>query len=296
MITTVKNSLAFIFISFILCQPLITKAQEKHEKEVSEESNNVESTFQNPLLINNQTVDILEKKDIEFTFQQRFGLIRNDNNMLGLYSPSNLRLGLDYGINDWLCIGTGVTKNKNIVDANVKLKLLQQTKSGSMPVSVVYFGEVSRCGLSEDELLNQKGEYDPLNRISYFHELMVARKFNEKLSLQAAVTYSYFNFIESEKENSNLGVSLLGRYKIHRQTSIIVDYDYPIKSTSSHLFKPNLGIGVEFATKNNMVQIFVTNCSVIANDEMRVCIDNHLNKAEFLIGFNIARKWNLSAK
>ena len=285
-----------VFLIFIFLFPLIAFAQEKKESASKPETEFVEGTFHNLVLINNQTTDILEKKEIEFSFQQRFGNIRNDIDMFGIYAISNLRLGLDYGITDRISIGAGISRCNHTGDLNLKILMFRQNKSGAMPVTVAYFGEVTRNGSAHDDFINDKGEYDPVDRISYFHELLMSRKFTERLTLQGAVTYSYFNFTEAEKNNGNLGLSFLGRYKICRETSVILDFDYPITQPEKKSIKPNLGIGLEFAAKNNQVQIFITTSSALVNDELRVSTQNDFTKTEFLLGFNISRKWDLKSK
>ena len=276
-----------IILFFLL--PVVSTAQ---EKESGSESNDVEETFRSPILINNQTVEVVGKKEIEFSYMQRFGNIKNDIDLYGIYSPANLRLGVDYGLIKNVSIGVGATKIKNIFDINAKVLLLKQNKSGTVPLTVALFGEASRSGMSQDHFMNQDGAYNSVNRLSYFTELMVARKFNDQFSLQAAFTFSYFNLIEENNSNSNVGVSVIGRYKIYHQTSVIFDYDLPVTRANPNTPKQNFGIGVEFAGKNNSLQLFISSCDAIVNSEFRVCNLNDFTKGDFLIGFNISRKWD----
>ncbi len=275
-----------ILLLFLL--PYISNAQEKKEQS---EIELIEETFQSPILINNQTIDVVGKNCLEFSYLQRFGNINNDIDLFGLYAPANLRLGLDYGLIKNVSIGVGATKSKNIFDANTKILLLNQNTSGSKPVSVAFFAEASRSGMSERYFMNQDGQYNSLNRLSYFSELMVARKFNEQFSLQAALTFCYFNLIEENYSNSTIGLSVISRYKIYKQTSIIFDYDLPF-THSINVPKQNIGLGLEFAGKINSLQLFVSSCDAIINSEFRVCNQNDFTKGDFLIGFNISHRWS----
>ena len=267
--------------------PIISNAQEHEGKHESEE---VEGTFNGPMLIDNQTVDVVEKNELEFSFMQRFGNIKNDVDMFGLFSPENLRFGIDYGLIKNVSIGIGATKAKSIFDLNAKVVLFKQNTL-SMPVTISFFGEASRSGMSENNFINQDGEYNSMNRMSYFSELMIARKFNDQFSLQGALTYSYFNLIEETYSNSNLGVSILGRYMFHKHVALIGDYDLPL--TNNNLPKQNMGIGLEFMGKSNSLQLFVSSRNTIVNSEYRVCNPNDFKKGELLFGFNISHKWGL---
>jgi hypothetical protein len=56
--------------------------------------------------------------------------------------------------------------------------------------------------------------------------------------------------------------------------------------------KQNIGIGLAFAGKNNILQLFLTSCNAIVNSEFRVCNQNDFTKGDLLFGFNISHKWD----
>jgi hypothetical protein len=103
----------------------------------------VRATFENGVVINNQTVENSGNKSLDFIIQHRFGLIKDSKDLFGLYAPSNIRLGLNYGITDRLGLGVGATKNKYLFDFQEKYVLLKQTKEKGTPVSVTYFFDVA---------------------------------------------------------------------------------------------------------------------------------------------------------
>jgi len=269
----------------------------------------VKHTFENQVVLNNQTVECLAKKSLEFTIQHRFGLIESEEDLWGLYASSNIRLGLSYGITDKLSLGLGATKFKHQYDLQWKYLILEQTKPKGMPVSVAYFGDLSYSGQDQENFLNQEGEYKSSNRYTYFHELMVARKINSRLSIQAAGTYSYMNLIDSTQgmtDHGYMGLSFVGRYQFTPQSSVIVDFDLPLTtwdvvtetstgSTTTVNTKPypiyNLGIGYEVATSAHTFQIFVCSPNSIINQENRVYNQHDFFEGDVLFGFNITRNW-----
>jgi hypothetical protein len=184
----------------------------------------VKRTFEHAVLMNNETVENPGKKTLDFIIQHRFGNIIDETDLFGLYAPSNIRMGLMYGITDRVAIGFGATKLKRIYDLNWRITLLRQTsgKGFGTPVTVTYFGDLARRAGSHHSFKNQDNEYKQSNRISYFHELMVARKINANLSLQVAGTWSYYNIVDTGMERSYLGLSFIGRYKFSPQSSILL--------------------------------------------------------------------------
>jgi hypothetical protein len=307
-----KNIFRIQLAAILLMVPFLLFAQEAEqtEKPVKKE---VKKTFENPVLINNQTVEGMAKKSLDFMIQHRFGTIEDENDMFGLFAPSNIRLGLTYGILDRLSVGIGSTKNKRLYDLSWKYIILRQTKPGGFPVTITYYGNLARQAGSHTLFLNQDKEYKQSNRISYFHELMVARKVTNRLSLQAAGNWSYYNLVDTVgtgRDRAYLGVSFIGRYQFSPQSSIIAEFDLPITTWNTteitktgtatngtvtelvkYFPKPNPGIGYEVATSGHQFQIFVCSAAGIVNQEYRVFNQNAFFDKGILLGFNITRQW-----
>lgn len=250
-------------------------------------------TFASPVLINNQTVKNLNKKTLDFTIEHRFGIISTRKDLWGLFAPANIRLGLSYGLTKRLTVGLGVSKYKQIYDANWKLAILRQTKESGMPVTVTYFGSVGRSDLPNSSFYNDKKLYDPVDRFFYFNELMIARKFSEKLSLQVAAKYAHFNYVTVRTEHNVFGASLAGRYKFTKQSSVILEFDYPITKHEVNPQESNLSLGYEVSTGGHQFQVFAGTADNILDAQILGYNHNDFTKRQVLIGFNITRLWNL---
>ncbi len=272
------------------------KAQEQTDPPKEKTWTPVKHTFENSVLINNQTVEKPAKKTLDFIIQHRFGVIENVQDLGGLYAPSNIRLGLDYGVTKRLAVGIGTTKNKHYYDLQWKYIIMQQMAGGGFPLTIAYFGDLARSADPKDKFNNLEGNYKSANRISYFHELMIARKVNAALSLQLAGTYSYFNIVDSVvDQHAFIGTSFVGKYKFSPQSSIQIEFDYPLNVSGideNYRPKPNLGIGYEVSTSGHQFQIFICTGNGILNQETRVYNFNDFTKREILIGFNITRQWS----
>jgi hypothetical protein len=287
------------FTLSFLAAPLFLFAQEDPASQTTlPVKEYVRATFENGVAINNQTIENPGKKSLDFIIQHRFGVIKNEKDLFGFFAPSNIRLGLTYGITSRLAVGIGATKNKTLYDFQGKYIILKQTKEKGIPVSISYYGDVAKSAQDNDNFLNQEGNFKLANQVSYFHELMIARKINNKVSLQIAGTYSYFNIIDSAYgQHEFYGVSFVGKYKFSPQSSVIVDFDYLLNVSQIDEAirpKPNLGIGYELSTGSHQFQVFVCTGDAIINQESRVFNHNDFTKKEVMFGFNITRQWSFN--
>jgi hypothetical protein len=309
---SIKNIFSKLLATVLLSAPALLLAQDAELPAVPVKKE-VRKTFENIVLIDNQTVESMNKNSLDFVIQHRFGTITDENDLYGMFAPSNIRLGLTYGITKNLTAGVGATKNKRIYDLNWKYVLLRQTKPGGMPVTITYYGNLARQAGPHTQFLNQDNKYKQSNRISYFHELMVARKISSSLSVQAAGTWCYYNMVDTAgtgMDRQYLGVSFIARYQFSPQSSVIAEFDLPITTwhtttitqtgPSTNLTvtelkkyypKPNPGIGYEVATSGHQFQIFVCSAAGIINQENRVYNQNAFFDKGILIGFNITRQW-----
>ena len=295
-----KNCLIYkMLVTAIILLPAFVNAQETTATtEPAPEKEYIRAVFENGAVINNQTTQNVGKKSLDFMLQHRFGIIENDDDLFGLFAPANIRMGLNYGFTDRLSVGLGATKNKMQYDFQGKYNILRQTKGKGMPVTVAYYGDMAKSSKPSDDFKNTEGEYKNAYRFSYFHEIMISRKMNSKLSLQLAGTFSYFNLIDSAYgQHAFYGMAFAGRYKFSPQSSVVVDFGYPLNvSGIEEDYKPlpNLGIGYEVSTGSHQFQIFVCNADGIINQDINVYNRNDFFKGDIMLGFNITRQWGFN--
>lgn len=254
----------------------------------------VTGTFNAASLIDNQTIASPYKGGIEMQIQHRFSLIENIKNLYGIYGAANTRLGLNYGITDRLMIGAGTTKDYKLQDIQWKYAILQQKADNSTPVSLSYYGNLV-IDARGDENFGPEESYKFIHRISYFSQLIVARKFGEKFSMQVAPSATYFNSVpiysdSTGYKNFNLGLHVGGRYNVVGNHSLLFEYDQLLTkqdlADEDHP-KPNLSLGWEINTGTHAFQVFAANYSNIINQHNLLYNSNDFAEGEFLFGFNI---------
>ncbi|MGZ5135312.1 MAG: DUF5777 family beta-barrel protein [Flavitalea sp.] len=257
----------------------------------------VKNTFGSAIIMDNQSVIVPIKGTLEFDIQHRFGTVENGRkDVWGLFAPSNIRLGLGYSPIDKLFLGIGLTKERMQADFSAKYALLQQTTDNKVPLSVTYFGNVV---IDAREKSNFRAS---VHRFSYFNQLIIARKFTEKFSVQVAPSFSWFNNVEAyvdkdgviqqKMQNGHLAISVLGRYKISEKSAITIGYDQPLTQHLTNNPDPNICFGFETTTSAHAFQVFAGNYYGIVPQSNNVFNQNDFRERQFLIGFNITRFWN----
>jgi hypothetical protein len=286
--TCKMKKLSIILILSLFLLPL--SAQEEAVAEAT--SDPVRFTFGTSWLIDNQTIATPYKGGLEFTIHHRFSRIESISNLFGIYGAANTRLGLDYGVTERLMVGIGSTKDYKLQDIHWKYAILRQTEDNSMPVSLSYYGNFV-ADLQKKEQFGPEESYRDIHRLSYFTQLIVARKLSERFSVQAAPSVIYFNSVPvygdtAGYKNLNFGLSLGARANIKGSHYVILEYDQLLnKQDLTVQPKPNLALGWEISTATHQFQLFVANYNQLIPQRNLVFNTNNFTDGDYLVGFNI---------
>jgi hypothetical protein len=257
----------------------------------------VKNTFESLWIIDNQTVMVPIKGTFEMDFQHRFGVVKNGyKDFFGLFASSNIRLGATYSPINKLNIGLGLTKYNMTWDASAKYSILQQMTTGRWPVSVTYYGNMAIDTRPADNFIHFS------DRLTYFHQLIIARKINEKFSAEIAPSVSHTNVVNGyfsepgkvspERHHNHIAVAFNGRYKLKESMALLANYDQPLTKHKAGNPNPNISFGMEVNTSAHAFQFFVGNYYFLSPEQNNMYNKNDYTKGEFLIGFNITRLWN----
>ena len=288
----------------------------------------VKNTFQSVWIIDNQTVMVPVKKTLEMDIQHRFGTVNNGyEDFWGLFAPSNIRIGFSYVPINKLNVGFGFTKttagtipeqapssvNGPLWDGSLKYSIITQTK-GKYPVSVSYYANAAFNTKKDTAKEIYRNSSD---RLSYFHQLIIARKVTEKLSIQVAPSISHQNVVngyftkvndstlkvEPDMKFDHFAIAVSARYKLTQVLAVTLNYDQPLTKHVSNNPNPSLSFGLEVNTSSHSFQVFATNYYYLIPQTNNLYNDNSPFKytdaennkvpgGKFLIGFNITRLWN----
>lgn len=277
-----------LLIAFLVF-PLVTFAQDKKDEKKTEKVKEkpARPAFESSFIFDNPTNELLRKNALEIQMGHRFGLVSGGtNDLAGFWAPSNIRIGLSYGITDRITVGYGTTKFNRLQDFNLKLKILQQTRSAKYPISISYYGNMAVDARTKENFQFTQDRY------SYFHQLIFARRFSPNFSAQIAPSISHFNVVKNTMRNDMVAIAIGGRYKISPGTAIMVDYSQPITEFMKDNPHPGITVGFEFGTSGHAFQIFATNYNAIVPQKNYMYNTNDFLNGDILIGFNITRIYN----
>lgn len=272
----------------------------------------VRPAFESGLIFDAATTTVYPSKTLEFVLQHRFGVIntKDDNyDMAGIWGAANIRFGLDYSLTNKFNVGIGTTKFNKMQDLQLKYKLIEQTRSNSIPVTVVLYEVIGVDGSKETKwdqnpASDGSSTYKFSNRMSYFTQLIVSRRFNDQFSLQLAGAFTHYNRVDSVYNHDRISASFAGRYKFSPQMSVIVSGDFPLDITGIKDYKkdavastiiydkPNLCVGVEIATSAHAFHIYAGSANGILPQETIMWNKNDFFHGGVLIGFSMTRLWN----
>ncbi|PIQ16534.1 MAG: hypothetical protein COW67_02435 [Flavobacteriales bacterium CG18_big_fil_WC_8_21_14_2_50_32_9] len=299
-----KIMIKSIFLSFVLLCSLISFAQDDLlnmlEEEVKEEttSEKVTATFKGTKLINANTIETTKKKTLAFNITHRFGDMQigepiGYHTYYGLDNASNIRFGFEYGLTDKISIGFGRSKIQEHYDWNLKYRFLEQ-KAGGMPISAAYYTNIAITAVAKikDDAF--------VNRLSYVHQLIIASKLNNSISLEILPTLVHRNLVDqrnihptngSVDKNDLFALGLAGRFKVTKRMAFVVDYFYTFSEfrDSRNNFYDALGLGIEIETGGHVFMINVTNSAGIIENDFLPYTNSAWDKGEYKLGFNISR-------
>jgi len=300
LISALALALLFAFSSHLSAQEDLMSMLED-EADANDDSR-VYATFKTMKAVNFHTIEMVKKKSLDFRVTHRFGNMGSASgggvhNIWGLDNSDDIRISFDYGITEDLQVGFGRSKRNELIDANIKYRILAQSAQKT-PISLVL---LANFGITPKRDLN--GFYSKSSsRLNYVHQLIIARKFGERFSLELIPTHVYQNL--RIKDNSGidqpsiLALGVAARLKLTQRVALIADYAYIAsdyrRSHSSITYQDPLGVGVEIETGGHVFHLTVTNASGIVENNFLLNTTDDWTQGGMKLGFNISRVFNLN--
>lgn len=244
----------------------------------------VSSAFKALKIVNLESTKLAAKGDLYFVVAHRFGSIQDG--FEGFYGLDNAstQIKFIYGVIDGLHISAG--RSELAFDFAAKYALFSQIKNG-FPVSIAGFNSLSvNNTLKESDY--PKLEF--VNRFTYVTQLLVSRKFSEKLTLEAVPTFFYQNFVENpEQSNAQFAIGVGGRYKFSKRWSLNIDYAAHLNRATNSIYNNPLSIGFDLETGGHVFQMHFTNSQGIDEASYLARTTGDWREGDVFFGFNLAR-------
>ena len=275
-------------------------------------SEKVFATFKTTKVISAQSIETVKAKTMDFRITHRFGNIGANSNggihtLYGWDAIEDVRFSFDFGITDQLMIGIARSKVNEMLDGLVKYRFLEQTRDNKIPLTIAAYADMSFTPQRSSSFYNGtvNVKENAMHRLSYFSQVIFARKFGERFSLEVIPSYLHRNFVKAYvnadngkmDENDLFAVAVAGRFKITKRFGILADYFYTFsefrKNNPATKYYNPLALGVEIETGGHVFHINFTNASgIIENSFLPNTTDSWL-KGGYKFGFNISRVFNI---
>jgi len=255
----------------------------------------VAATFKSLRVVQSHSVETTQGGVLNVTISHRMGpLGTGPEGFFGL-DFARIRLGLDYGVTDNLDVGLERSNNDGKpASLWVKTRLLRQTTDGAVPVSVTW--------LSEGYCMTESGADLPYDltferRLSSLHQVIVARKFGDRISAQVSPTLvtRQLRPLDSDEEFA-AGVGIAGRYKLTNRVALTAEAA-PMFHGVARNWDPSMAAGVDIETGGHVFQLYVSNSAWLSEDRMytqtKGGTDAPLDGGSLAFGFHITRGFAL---
>jgi len=274
----------------LLFLPVIVFAQDDLMQLLNDDSKyKISSTFKAVKIVNSQSVELVNKGDLLFLIQHRFGTLNSGAyNLYGL-DNAQVRFGLDYGVNDWSSVGLGRSSFLKTIDANAKIKLVSQSKGEkSFPFSIVWYSSAFFKQAIWKDI--QADDYLFSDQMSYAYQLLVAHKITSALSVQLSPTLVHKNIVNQANTHDLMSVGLGARHKVSSRISLNAEYFLQLdKENSVNPFS----LGVDIETGGHVFQLHLSNSAAMFERAFIHETNGEWSNGDIYFGFNISRVFTL---
>ncbi|MEJ6792862.1 MAG: DUF5777 family beta-barrel protein [Lacinutrix sp.] len=277
-----------LFLSLFLF-PILLFSQDDLLNEIDTtppEDNYATATFKGLKIVNFESTKLTTKKELTFVVSHRFGSIENGLDSFFGLDDAVTRLNFIYGLTDAINISVSRSSFQKIYESSIKYRLVKQKENGSIFTIVGYNSILLNTALDKANL--PKLEFK--HRLGYTAQLLIARKFSKKLSLELAPTFFHDNFVvDNNQDNSQYALGLGGRYKLGKRWSLNADYGWHLNRSSKSPFKNPLSIGLDLETGGHVFQMHFSNAQAMNTNGFLGQATGDWSDGDIYFGFNLSR-------
>lgn len=286
------KQLAITFLLFAVSFSLVAQDDllASLEEEQADEVTLAEATFKGTRLINGHSIETRKKGVMDFMISHRFGTIDGGTYELFGLDQASIRIGLEYAVTDRLYFGLGRSSFEKTYDGFVKYRLLRQsTGKKSMPLSVTWLSSVAIKTLK-----NPEQDLSFKDKLANTNQLLVARKFDNGISLQIMPTWVHRNLIEEDDlTNDVFALGVGGRIKFSQRVALCAEYYYQFEHLNEGTTNA-IAIGFDIETGGHVFQLQFTNATAMVPKGFITETTNDFFDGEIHFGFNISRTFQVN--
>lgn len=252
----------------------------------------VKLVFWGQRLADQQTTQTNSRNKFRIEVLHRFGTVENGmDDIFGVYAPSNISMGVGYGVTDKLDLEFQSEKNNKVQELGVKYNFLQQNISNTAPLSLSYYFNIS---LDANDSDNFGDDYKFSNRLFFTNQIIASRQFRYKFMAMMSLSYVHFNSVNDWSQHDKMELNTAIGYKLNKKRSVFVSYQLPtdvtlinnnLEATTSP--QPAINFGIESTTPSHNFQVFMTTRDNISVGQDLINNQNKIALKNLRLGFNI---------
>nr|WP_294934900.1 DUF5777 family beta-barrel protein [uncultured Flavobacterium sp.] len=243
----------------------------------------VTATFKGLQIITLQSTKLPAAKEFYMVISHRFGSVKGGISEFFGFDDATTKIGGIYGVTDWLSVSASRHTLLKIYEASAKYSVLKQ--NDKFPFAIVGYTTLDiNSGLKEEDY--PKIEFS--DRLSYVHQLLISRKFSEKLSLEVVPSFLHKNLYNPAIENDDqFTLAAGGRMKLSKRLSLNLEYGHNFNKPD--FYKNPLSVGLDVETGGHIFQLLFTNSQSMTESGYLTNASGDWGKGNFFFGFNLYR-------
>ncbi len=276
---------------FVCGQNLDSLLNEK----MDQEETTYPAIFRSATIINSHSVYMLPAGTLDFRVEHRFGTLNQGAYEFWGLDYANIHLSLEYVVAEWLMVGIGRGTYEKTYDGFFRIKPFRQA-SGSEPFP---FSLAVQSGLYMNTLryLKDFDDYRFAQRLEHVHQVLVARRFFDVISLQISPSYLRRTPISSVLEQTDLfamgtgvGVKITSNVSLNMEYFRLLNYEPQLNTADLH---HPLSIGIDLETGGHVFQLIFTNSLAMTEQGIIGGTTGRWLDGDIHFGFNISRVFGI---
>jgi hypothetical protein len=254
--------------------------------------------FNDTRVINGHSTQTLEKGMWDLRITHRFGDMAVPNagrSLFGIDNSTDIRIAIEYGVSDDFSIGFGRSKGfapySQLWDGYLKYAVFKQSEKTPFSLTVASSAFATSMLASTDST-SPTSFTKNAHRFSYYTQVIMAKNFFDKLTLQIAPGILYRNFVANDDQNLNFTIGGMARYNFYKKLSFLVEYYQVFRESDVNNgmeYVNPLGIGLEIKTFSHVFQLHFMNSESIGEGQFIPYTQGNWLDGRFRFGFNISR-------
>jgi hypothetical protein len=244
------------------------------------------NAFKSTRVVMGQSMEMLGAGVLDSRILHRFGLLSGGlEDMFGL-DAATMRMGFDYGINKNLMIGIGRSTTQKEIDGFIKYRIAHQhTGPKAIPVSILYVAGTSIRTKPSATLPDGIA-----NKMAYYHQVIVGRKFSNSFSLQLSPTFLHQNYYTlPNTTNDMVAIGVGTRYKLTERVAAVLDAFPTVYGAVKDHNRMPISLGFDIETGGHVFQLHFSNAKGMAERAFLADTRQDWGKGEVQFGFNLSR-------